>query len=725
MKKIILLLVFVVSATFIFAQTCTLRLEMPATPPNVGDDFFVEIWMDVLDYPGYPLNGGVPTLKSGQMGVNFDAAVLTPIKTGGPVPLQKYAWNINQMFADYSAKPAEGYPNPGDLRFVSYTTSAPGMDPSFYGGIPMHMWDLKFHYNGGTIALTWQDANKMIPAGPNIAGGTKSKIVSYWTAWDDAAYAMTYVNIPNGNPAITWTGAVDNDWANTGNWDSGTVPTATDDVVIPVTANDPMLSAFGECNDMQIDAGATVTVGSVGGALTTHGMLTNDGMLYVDGTASGDISGSFIDMGGMAGSGTFEMDQDVAGLTAPAADPTGWHYISAPVNGFTSDDMWDYFLNTWDETNDTWVQHTGNPSIPCDPAPTMAMNAMDAWSVKYDVEWPGVNNCPGGTGPVAEFMSDMANVHTGPYSAPATVNGTFEGGGWNFFGNPYPSSIDPALITWDPNMNQSTYYWDGFANTYVSWAGGVGSVIPPTQGFFSQSTAAGTMAFTGAERIHGGDWFWKSEINNLLQLQVNSEANDYHDNVYVRFMNDATAGFDKVWDAKKLMSYVPGVPQIYTTNGSNKLSIDARQETETVPMNFESVESGTFTISAVEATDMTTVILEDTFTNEFTDLMTSSYTFDHTAGAPANRFIIHFAPLGVNELNADNVNIWSSENNIYVKVPSSINGDIVVYNLMGQEVVRTDIAPGLNTIPMDHVNANYVVKVLTDDNAVTGKVYIK
>ena len=146
---------------------------MPVTPTTIGEEFFVEVWMDVLDYPGYTLNGGVPTLKSGQMGITFDATVLTPIKTGGPIPLQKYAWNINSMFDDYGSKPAEGYPNPGDLRFVSYTTSAPGMDPSYYGGMPLHMWDLKFLYNGGDIEITWQDADKTTPVAPNVLGGNK------------------------------------------------------------------------------------------------------------------------------------------------------------------------------------------------------------------------------------------------------------------------------------------------------------------------------------------------------------------------------------------------------------------------------------------------------------------------------------------------------------------------------------------------------------------------
>ncbi|WP_421762811.1 T9SS type A sorting domain-containing protein [Ekhidna sp.] len=43
-------------------------------------------------------------------------------------------------------------------------------------------------------------------------------------------------------PTVTWTGAVSNDWFTAGNWDSGTVPLATQNVIIPQTLNEPIIS---------------------------------------------------------------------------------------------------------------------------------------------------------------------------------------------------------------------------------------------------------------------------------------------------------------------------------------------------------------------------------------------------------------------------------------------------------------------------------------------------
>jgi len=156
------------------AQNCTLRLHLLASPQFIGDEFFIELWMDVLEYPDYPYNGGVPTLHSGFTGIEFDPAVMTPIKTDGLPPEQSWAWNLNQMFADYNCIPAEGYPNPGDLRFVIYGTTPGGMDPFLYGGMPFHLWDLKFIYNGGNIILDFQEE-------------------TYWNAYGGVTYEMTLI----------------------------------------------------------------------------------------------------------------------------------------------------------------------------------------------------------------------------------------------------------------------------------------------------------------------------------------------------------------------------------------------------------------------------------------------------------------------------------------------------------------------------------------------------
>jgi len=83
---------------------------------------------------------------------------------------------------------------------------------------------------------------------------------------------------------VTWTGAVDTDWANAGNW-TGSAPPGVDDVaIVPLTANQPVIDAPATgCGGVILETGATIeTVGA--GAL----LIIGDGDLDGDGTGDGD-----------------------------------------------------------------------------------------------------------------------------------------------------------------------------------------------------------------------------------------------------------------------------------------------------------------------------------------------------------------------------------------------------------------------------------------------------
>jgi hypothetical protein len=62
---------------------------------------------------------------------------------------------------------------------------------------------------------------------------------------------------------LTWEGDISTDWHIPGNWNLNYVPTTTDNVIIPNVANDPVVStADGNCQNVQINAGAVITVTS-------------------------------------------------------------------------------------------------------------------------------------------------------------------------------------------------------------------------------------------------------------------------------------------------------------------------------------------------------------------------------------------------------------------------------------------------------------------------------
>lgn len=130
-----------------------------------------------------------------------------------------------------------------------------------------------------------------------------------------------YTPAPAAGP--TWTGAVNTDWAEAGNWSGGT-PGSGDTATIPNTANQPVIGAGTDTTiaGLTIQAGALVTVDSAltlatlngdgdltvngllvvnGGSFALNGVLTNDGELRQtrDVTGAGDIA--FLAAGGYGG----------------------------------------------------------------------------------------------------------------------------------------------------------------------------------------------------------------------------------------------------------------------------------------------------------------------------------------------------------------------------------------------------------------------------------------
>jgi len=750
MKRIILMLTIAISLGSLSAQEMTIRLQMPETPPAVGEDFFVEVWMDVLEYPGYPIQTE-PTLKSGQMGITYDPAVLTPIKTGGAPPLQKYAWNLNGMFTDYGAVPAEALPTPGDLRFVSFTTLEPGMDPSFYGDEPFLMWELKFNYLGGDIEISWQDADKTTPVAPNISGGTKEKIVTFWTAWDNMEYAMTYVNIPEAVTAVTWEGDVSENWFDGTNWDGDVAPGAGDDVIIPASPVGPNMPAIWDyANVMGLENNGTITIDPGPGGLNSAALIMNGGELVNNGSIvmksvlappgfpgspSSTILGQIVPdiAGGISGTGTFEVQRYMNITTSGNPDYDGWHFLSSPVDGFSTDDIHNYFLNTWNETatgvdpDFPWVHVEGDPQVPCAPvSPALFADKMEGWSVKEDMDWDSYG-CPDGTEDVIEMIG---SAWAAPYETAVTLTGTTTHAGYNLVGNPYFCGLDLLSVDWvtNANVNPTAYVYEEYNQAYQPISGTipdpwVGNTLPPTLGFMVMANVSGNFTLDGSEQTLAFGGVTKSTVDNTLIIKATSSSN--YDYMRIHFMDEATSDFDNMWDAYKLFSTAIGVPQIFTPAGEDMLATNAMEATQMVPMHFKSASSGNFTIEAVETSNFSEVYLQDLVTGEVTDLLASDYSFAYTEGENQSRFIIHFAPVGINDINATTVNIWARNNNIIVNVPSNVTGEIAVYNMMGQQVVRTNIAGTETQVKVSDVNTNYVVKVISESNTVTDKVYVK
>jgi len=86
---------------------------------------------------------------------------------------------------------------------------------------------------------------------------------------------------------------------------------------------------------------------------------------------------------------------------------------------------------------------------------------------------------------------------------------------------------------------------------------------------------------------------------------------------------------------------------------------------------------------------------------------------------------LHFAPLSVDDDLAEAATIYAYGNEVRVTLTSTVNAEsITVYDMMGKEVTTVAANAGLNVITMD-TPGNYVIKVVSDNNVITEKVFVK
>jgi hypothetical protein len=592
---------------------------------------------------------------------------------------------------------------------------------------------------GGSYDIEWGaepytftgQANRNVPTAllqfvntltPNTVYAYKVKSIcspGSLSQWSDVAYFVTKP-LPG-----TWTGAVSTDWLVAGNWSDLTVPTATVNVEIPAApVNQPHItSAFttpAECNNLLINAGAFLTIDAIK-ALTVSGTITNNAGItgiVIKSTSAG--SGSLLHT-------TSAVNASVERYI-PHSNADEYHMLASPV---TSQAIAPFYLldgfYTWNELSGLWTSY--------DDPDFAAVNG-------------GLNFVPGKgyavSYPAAITKTFEGALNQGSINVPLTLTTGASYEGWNYVGNPYPSSMNwDAASGWsrgdlaDAGGSESAMWiWNaslGSYGTYISNSGlGTNDVtadIPLAQGFWVYGAAAGTLGMTNDVRSHSSQAFLKSTASDMIRLAVTGTANAYSDEIIVKFGNTNDQG-----GAPKLFSLEATAPNLYATKINKNWSINyltTVSQHNVVPVGFKAGVSGLYTLKASNINSFATptyVYLKDLATNTITDLnLNANYTFAASTTDNANRFQLIFAlsPLGISNNASITTNIYSNNSSIYINSSETVKS-IAIYNTLGQLIRTVANNSGTTVVDMkDAATGYYIVRVVTNKNVYSEKVLIK
>jgi len=324
-------------------------------------------------------------------------------------------------------------------------------------------------------------------------------------------------------------------------------------------------------------------------------------------------------------------------------------------------------------------------------------------------------------------------INTGNISSPTLTHNASGQDGWNLIGNPYPSAID-----WS-NADKSQFV-DVYAYIYnENKDGGAGydpinGIIAPNQGFFVELRAANageTFGFTDGIRADGGTFLKAQSANDLVKIRFGNQ--NYYDETTLKIHDEAAATRDRQ-DARKLYSFSPEVPQLFTLSADLvELSINALPGIEgiaTIALGHTIPASGIYYIEIAEIEGMfaeTALYLEDVKLGTQVDLSAvTRYDFEAELNEDSNRFLLHFGAVGIDENAGQNsIRAYTYNNTLYVQ-NSLQNATIRIIDLQGRLLSEKQLnGQGLQSLPLDFPAGVYVVQLVNSQTQKTIKVIVE
>ena len=484
---------------------------------------------------------------------------------------------------------------------------------------------------------------------------------------------------------------------------------------------------------LTISGSGTKTI--VNDVTVNNDLTINSGTnLTIQSTSSG--TGSLIINGTLSNSGTITSQRYFPGSTL-----FNWHMVSSPMDGmdisesnFIIDPATNYDFYAWYEpTPGTWVNYkvtSGDLFF----SQSIVNNGDNFASGKgYLVAYNEAN-------PTKTFTG---NLNTGDKTFTLKCSGGKSWtwyAGWNLLGNPYSSAID-----WNDAPNRTDKFEDNYAYIYdPNKNGGEGYVtvdggsadayIASNQGFFVRAKLAAnntSFTFNSAMQTHGGSYM--KNQTNVERLVLRFSDGEHYDETEIKLNNLSSHNNDRN-DAIKLYSFSSEIPQLLSYSLDEvPLAVNSIPEVtpeKNIKIGLRVPKDGLYTLSVIEASIYMMdhhVYLEDLLLNTLHKVSDSDYSFISDAGDIADRFIIHFGMVGIEDQpqTHSNIQTWASNNTIHLLNPENSRGEIRILNMFGQQVAQEKLTGNTNQdIQLNVPTGCYLVNVVSEEGVVTRKVIV-
>jgi GEVED domain len=498
----------------------------------------------------------------------------------------------------------------------------------------------------------------------------------------------------------TWNGSVSTNWNTAANWTPVGIPTGIDCVIVPVTANNPIISGTnytGLAGTLSVLNNATLTVNS-GNNIT----VTDWVMVQPSGLFQLENSSNLIQINNVQNTGNIlykrnatVRNQDYVYWASPVAN-YNVNNIVAPLVPNTVF-SWNTTVANTNGGQGNWENAAGSTMIagkgyiaksPSSFSSTVASTLFGSFT--------GVPNNGNITVPIYRGTDVNTLFHAGNNG----IQITNFSDNWNLLGNPYPSSISgsqflfnnntkiigniklwthgtlPSVIaspfygTFGYNYTPGDYLTYNFTGTSCCPAAPADLYIGAGQGYFVQmvdgAASSDTVSFSNGMRnaTYTNSTFYKTatpmaaasmptiQIDDLerhrIWLDLVNSANSQSDRMLVGYVEGATNDEDSYFDAETMYM---GCMSLFSMIGTDKYLIQGRQlpfdKNDVIPLGVTIATAGKHSIGlgAIDGLfnePVNNIYLEDKQTHKIHNLKIKPYTFSAPVGTFTNRFKLRF-----------------------------------------------------------------------------------
>lgn len=521
----------------------------------------------------------------------------------------------------------------------------------------------------------------------------------------------------------------------------------------------------------QVNSGATMTVAGGKYLKTEKDITVNAG-----GTLIVEHQGSVVqedDDADVTNNGTINVN-----ITTPNLASRDFMIMGSPMTGDTRSDVWgSAFLvldhhtanfvpnaavaaafpgaeNFADDNYDNWVAYTG------------AIDPGEGYIVRPQAGY----GQPGG---VFYYTHDSGTLNNGVVNFTTEYNGT-QNGSPNVVANPYPSAIRASSFIAANSSVDAVYFWEhlqppsttipgagsmNFSMENISMRNGTGGTaatvtaginngatsgipndfISTAQGFAFKANSNVDVVFNNSMRVtDNNNTLRNPDGKDRIWIGIGSGEYGLYRTALIGFMDEATAGYDPGYDAKRLAT----VLSVYShlEDGSGQYGIQGREAFESgikVPMGFSSMidENTTYKISIdnLEGANLegATVYLKDNDDpyGELHDLTVAPYTFQSGEGTFHNRFTLLFIGepiLETNDALASTISVFPNPARGHVNIysPNAKIESLELYDLLGKRMESNLATPSTSTmINIENIETGmYFLRINTDSGTIVKKI---